>query len=158
MASIHTRIQKAHADLGQYKTQKVWFNNTAGFDAQYGGVFVKASGYGVVEATACADIYGIIVDAVASGGAFVDVYYGLMDEFTAICELTSGTVMQNTQDCYAYTSSKIGVGTVGLDIVGRLIGNGIDSNKGAALGDGNRVRFGLVPSEALPGFDSGNTA
>ena len=158
MASNFTNIALAKADLGQYKKQKMWFNNTAGFDASNGGAFVKASGYGVVEATACADIFGIIVDAVASGGAFVDVYCGLMDEFTAICELTSGTVMQNGQDCYAYTSKKVGVGTTGLDIVGRLAGNGTDSNKGASLGDGNRVQFQLMPSEAIPGYDSGNTA
>jgi len=158
MASQFTKLQKANADQGQYHKTKLWFANTAGFDASSGGVFVKVSGHGVVEATACADVRGIILDAVVSTGAFVDVYDGLNDEFTAICQLTSGTVMQNEQNCYAYNSSSIGVGTTGLDIVGVLAGNGTPSNQGKGLSTGARVKFRLTASEAIPGVDTGNTA
>lgn len=158
MASNYTGLALANADLGQYQKRKMWFNNTAGFDASNGGAFVKASGFGVVEATACADIFGIIVDAVASTGAFVDVYCGLGDKFTAIVNLTSATTIQNGQNAFADTSKSLGVNTAGLDIVGQLCGNGTDSNKGTSLTDGSRVQFALTPSEAIPGYDSGNTA
>lgn len=161
MSSAYTGISLANSDhAGTYKkTRRLW-NNTAGFDASNGGVFVKLSGAGVVQAAGSADIYGIIFDAVASAAGsgdagYVDVYNGLQDKFMA--KVTVGTVsgssaLVNGANVYARDAGAgLGLAVAGLDIVGTI------ENSTVALSDGGRVVFSLTPSEAIAGYDSGNT-
>ena len=156
MASNYTGVNLAKADTaGKYKKVRMFFNGTGGLDTSAGGKFVALSGHGVEEAAASADVFGIVFEAVASAAStYVDVYCGLQDLFTAILvSSTTASANVNGQGAYLHESSKLAVGTAGLDIVGTL-----QDNTGERKTAGDRVTFSLTPSEAIAGYDSGNTA
>ena len=159
MTSSFTGLATAKPDIGQYKKVQKFWNNTAGVDLSAGGIFVVASGQGIVAAAASADIAGIILDGVASAAsAMVDMYCGLGDLFTGVVSTTTNgaSAILDGANCYALTSGKLATAIAGLDIVGQLQDN--KGLAGASADNGKRVIFSLTPSNAIPGYDSGNTA
>jgi len=154
MASNFTGIALAEADNGQYKKSRFFFRNTAGVDLSNGGIFVTMSGEGVIAAPGSADVAGILLDPVASAGsAYVDVYNGIGDKFTAVLISAAATSAVNNSPVYAFgTVGYIANEATGLDIVGILCDNI------TAITEGNRATFALTPSQAIPGYDSGDTA
>jgi len=154
MAINFTGIDKAETDFGQYKKTRLFFNDTAGIDCTNGGKFVQASGHGIKEAAGSADIRGIVLDGVVSAGsAYVDVFDGLQDRFSGVLVSANAGSTYNNSPVYAFNSSKIANVATGLDIVGL-----ISDNMGEPKAEGDRVIFKLTASEAIPGYDSGNTA
>lgn len=164
MASSITGIQLALPDEGGvYKKTKRLYMGTAGVDLSKGGIFVKLSGAGVIKTLASAtgaDVYGIIFDGIpattdadGSNDLYVDVYNGLQDKFTAIVNTANGTsAFVNGAVVYeSSTSNSLSLASAGLDIVGAI------ENGAEAVSAGARVIFKLLPSEAIAGYDSGNT-
>ena len=96
MASNFKDLDLANHDVGQYTKSRLFFNNTAGIDLSKGGVFVKASGGGVIEATPSAHVRGIIFEAKSSAASgYVDVYHGLQDKFTGVVSAESSSGSAN---------------------------------------------------------------
>ena len=167
MASSITGIQLALPDQGGvYKKTKRLYMGTAGVDLSTGGIFVKLSGVGVIKQAFVPstqggiDVYGIILDGIPAATAaqgsndlYVDVYNGLQDKFTAIVNTAdNASALLNGANVYAAsTSNSLAVASAGLDIAG------IIENGAAAVSAGARVTFKLLPSEAIAGYDSGNT-
>ena len=161
MASSVTGITLALPDSGGvYKKTRRLYNDTAGVDASTGGFFVVASGAGVVKGGAGIDVYGIVLDGVVAAAnadgsqdLYVDVYNGLQDKFTAIVRSEdNASALVNGANVHASGGNiSLGVACASLDIVG-TIENGAES-----VSEGGRVTFALCPSEAIAGYDSGNT-
>lgn len=161
MASSITGIQLALPDQGGvYQKTKRKYMGTAGIDLSAGGKFVELSGAGVIIATKGADVYGVLLDGVPAATAadgsddlYVDVYNGLQDKFTATVR-TTGAASSLVNGATVFASGGLqSLGLVcALDIVGTI------ENGSQPVSAGARVVFSLTPSEAIAGYDSGNTS
>lgn len=161
MASSYTGLSKAEADVGQYKKVRKFWCVEGGVDCSSGGKFVAVCAVvgGVTNATACADVFGIILDGVASGAStFVDVYCGLQDLFEGVISTAANgtSAILDGALVYAMTNQVLGTAIASVDAVGILADN--TGLTGASGNDGTRVKFQLTPSQAIPGYDSGNVS